>query len=76
MSSDTDPTPWEWSLKGGSLTEWAPEVPTEEPTDDTTHTPIRTATVTATRTYTLGKLERTTQYTLITTLPNPKFPNA
>ena len=68
---DSDPTPWEWSLKGGSLTEWAPEAPAEEPTDTPTHTPRQTATVTRTRTYKLGAIERTTTYTVITTLPNP-----
>lgn len=75
MSRDADPTPWEWELKGSPLTEWAPEAEADE-AHEPTHTPHRTAVVTATRTYTLGKLTRTRTYTLITTLPNPKFPNA
>lgn len=72
--TDPDPTPWGWELKGGSPREWAPEV--EEPETEVEHTPVRTTTVTATRSYQLGGLTRTTHYTLITTLPNPRYPNA
>jgi len=71
---DPDPTPWEWTLKGGSPREWAPHEGESE-TIEVEHTPVPTAEVTVERSYTLGRHTRTTTYRLITTLPNPRHPN-